>query len=479
MTHPFWRIKPVPPPATVDAEPHRRVLSAWHLVALGIGVTVGAGLFSLTGIAAGSYAGPAVTLSFLIAAIACAFAGLCYAELAGMIPTSGSSYSYAYSSLGELAAWVIGWDLMLEYTVNAAAVASSWSGYVRSLLGGWGLQLDPRLTASPGSLVTLSDGTVAHGWLNAPSVVIVLAVTLLMLRGTRQSARVNTILVILKVLVLLAFVALCVPFLDKGHFTPFVPANTGVFGALGWSGIMRAAGMVFFAFIGFEVVSTMTKETKNPQRNIPIGLLGTVAACAIIYVIFAFVLVGVVPWAQLANDPNPVATAMNAAHQRALGQFVKLGITIGYISVVYGLLLGQSRILTAMADDGLLPPAFSAMTKSTQTPWVAVVVSATLAALLAAFVPLRVLGNMTSIGTLLAFVLVCAGVMIMRHTNPTAQRSFRVPGGPWVIPALGVLCCSVVMASMDGRTWLQLFLWLLAGLVVYLCYGMRHSQLNK
>ncbi|MXV44275.1 amino acid permease [Saccharibacter sp. 17.LH.SD] len=478
MSMPLWRTKPIAP-HTDQQDGLKRVFGPWRLIAMGVGVTVGAGLFSLTGVVAGQNAGPAVTLSFLIAAIAASFAGLCYAELSGMIPAGGSAYAYAYAGLGEGTAWIIGWDLILEYTVGAAAVASSWSSYLASLLRGWGIIIDPRLLAPPSTPVTMPDGSTAHAWFNAPSIIIICAITALLMRGTSESARFNTLVVMLKILVITSMVVACVPFIQLSHFHPFIPPNQGEFGHFGPSGILRAAGMAFFAYIGIDIVSTAAQDTRDPQRNMPIGILGSLAACAVIYIIFSTMLVGVVDFHTLANDPSPVATAMDTVHMPWLAAIVKIGVTLGYISGMYGLLIGQSRIALNMARDGLIPPAFGRLNKRSQTPWTAHILTAIASSILAACLPIGALGAMTAIGTLLAFVIVCAGVTALRLRNPDVPRRFRVPGGPFLVPALGILSCGVVMASIGTMTWVRLLIWLVLGLVIYFTYSIKHSHLHN
>lgn len=477
MKTPFWRTKPIVA-KNEESSGLRRVLGPWQLIALGVGVTIGAGLFSLTGVAAGQYAGPAVTLSFLIAALACAFAGLCYAELAGMIPAAGSAYTYAYTAMGEGIAWIIGWDLILEYTVNASAVASSWSGYFASLLRGWGITIDPRLLYAPGTMVTLPNGHTVSAWLNAPSIFIMCAVTLLLMRGTNESSRINVAIVILKLLIIASVTFVCLPHINMSHFQPIIPPNDGTFGHFGVSGMMRAAGMIFFAYIGFDIVSTAAQDSQNPQRNIPVGILGSLAICAIIYAVFSFVIVGVVDYHHMAHDANPVATVMDSLHIPWFSSVIKLGITIGYISVIYGLLMGQSRVSLAMAQDGLIPTLFSRLNARSKTPWSSHIITAIIGSLLSALLPIDILGKMTSIGTLLAFIIVCAGVMVLRIRAPQAPRRFRAPGGTLTVPLLGIISCGAVILSMDGMTWLRLLCWLALGMLIYVFYGIRHSRLN-
>ncbi|MXV57189.1 MULTISPECIES: APC family permease [unclassified Saccharibacter] len=478
MSMPIWRTKSIDH-LTGQQSGLKRVFGPWRLIAMGVGVTVGAGLFSLTGVVAGQNAGPAVTLSFLIAAIAASFAGLCYAELAGMIPAGGSAYAYAYTGLGEGAAWIIGWDLILEYTVGAAAVASSWSGYLASLLKGWGLAIDPRLLAIPGTPVTMPDGSTAHAWFNAPSIFIICAITALLMRGTSESVRFNTLVVIFKVLVITGMIVACIPFIHLANYHPFIPPNTGEYGHFGFSGVMRAAGMAFFAYIGIDIVSTAAQDTKDPQRNMPIGILGSLAACAFIYIVFSTMLIGIVDYHRLANDGSPVATAIDQVHMPWLAVLVKIGVTLGYISGLFGLLIGQSRIMHNMSYDGLIPSAFSRLNKRTQTPWTAHILTAIASSVLAATMPIGALGAMTAIGTLLAFIIVCAGVTALRLRSPHTPRRFRVPGGPFLIPALGIISCGIVMGSIDAATWERLVVWLILGVFIYVIYGMRHSHLHK
>ncbi|MFT8897302.1 MAG: amino acid permease [Acetobacter sp.] len=466
----------------MDAAPEdsglKRVLGPATLVALGVGATIGAGLFSLTGIAAGDNAGPAVTLSYIIAAIACGFAGLCYSELAGMIPVAGSAYSYAYVTMGELIAWIIGWDLVLEYAVGAATVSVSWSGYVTSLLAGWGIHLPARFTASPFQTVHLADGSTASGIANVPAAFIIILVSLLLIRGTSASAKVNAVIVALKLSVIAAFIGFGIPWIDTANYHPFIPPNDGTFGHFGFSGVMRAAGTIFFAYIGFDALSTAAQETRNPKRDIPIGILGSLAICALAYVTFSLVMTGIVNYADMAGDPAPVATAIDRTHITWLQIAIKFGIIGGFTSVLLMLLLGQSRVFFAMSRDGLLPALFSRTHARFHTPWLSNLFFMVLTGLLAAFLPIAELGHMTSIGTLLAFIIVCAGVLVLRRQAPDAERKFRVAGGP-IIPLAGILSCLVVMVSLDGLTWLRLFVWLGIGLGVYFLYGRQKSRLAK
>ena len=452
----------------------RRSLGAASLVSLGIGAVIGAGLFSLTGLAAADNAGPAVVISFLIAGAGCALAGLCYSELASMIPVSGSAYTYAYATLGELVAWIIGWDLVLEYAVGAATVAVSWSGYVGSLLHGWGVDLPPAWTSSPFAPVHAADGTLVSGIVNLPAIAIIVAVSLLLMRGISESAWVNNAIVVVKLAVVAAVIGFGAFYVDTANYHPFLPANTGETGHFGISGVMRAAGVVFFAYLGFDAVSTTAQEARNPQRDMPIGILGSLLICTVLYVAFALVLTGLVSYTRLGTEA-PVAVALARTPFPWLQALVKLGIVCGFTSVLLVLLLGQSRVFFAMSRDGLLPALFSRVGARTQAPWRSNLLFMVATGALAGLAPIAELGHMTSIGTLLAFIIVCAGVLVLRRTDPDRKRGFRVPWSP-LVPALGILVCLAMMLSLDRLTWLRLVIWLALGLLVYAGYGRRHSH---
>jgi len=462
-----------------DGEEHKlkRTLGAGSLVALGIGAIIGAGLFSLTGIAAGEHAGPAVLLSFIIAAIGCAFAGMCYSELATMIPIAGSAYTYAYATLGELMAWIIGWDLVLEYAVGAAAVSVSWSRYVISFLGDFGVHLPYQLVACPFESTQLPDGTVVSGIVNVPAILIIVLLSALLMRGIRESTRVNEIIVVIKVLVVLVFIGVGLFFIKWSNFTPFIPPNTGVFGEFGFSGIMRAAGVIFFAYIGFDTVSTAAQEAKNPERDIPIGVIGSLIVCTILYVIFAFVLTGMVNYQEMRGDAAPVATAINLTPFPWLQKMIKLGIIAGFTSVMLVLLLGQSRVFYSMSRDGLLPKIFSDIHPRWHTPWRSNLLFMAFVGLFSGFVPISKLGHMTSIGTLFAFIIVCAGVMILRYTHPEWPRAYKTPFVP-VVPILGIIVCFAMMFSLGLETWYRLFIWLAVGIIIYFDYSRFRSKLR-
>ncbi|KAA9339456.1 amino acid permease [Hymenobacter busanensis] len=456
----------------------KRSLGPINLIAIGVGVIIGAGLFSLTGIAAANHTGPAVTLSFVVAAIGCAFSALCYAEFASMVPVAGSAYTYSYATMGELFAWIIGWDLVLEYSVGAATVAISWSQYLVKFLGKYGLHLPPQLVMSPWETSQLADGSTVHGLINLPAILVVLAITAIIIRGTQGSAWFNATVVALKVSVVLVFIALGWKYIDPANYQPYIPANTGHFGEFGWSGILRGAGVVFFVFIGFDIVATMAQEAKNPQRNMPIGIIGSLLVCTVLFIAFGHVMTGLAHYTEFKNSAAPVAIAIEKTPYGWLSSAVILAILIGYTSVILVDLLGQSRVFFSMSRDGLLPRVFSQIHPRFQTPHRSNLLLGVFISLFAGLVPIRVVGEMCSIGTLLAFVMVCVGVLIMRKREPNAPRSFRTPWVP-VVPILGIVTCLVMMFSLPGDTWLRLFVWLAIGLVIYFSYGKKHSKLRQ
>lgn len=454
-----------------------RSLGAMSLVMLGIGAIIGAGLFSITGIAAAENAGPAIVISFILASIGCLFAGLCFSELASMIPIAGGAYTYAYATLGEFIAWIIGWSLILEYAAGAVAVAISWSAYVVSFLQDFNIQLPSFLVASPWQSTILPNGTEVYGWINLPALIIVLLLSLLLVVGVEKSAKVNAVLVAVKVAVVLIFIVVGFGYINEANYTPFIPPNTGVFGEFGWSGVMRAAGIVFLAYIGFDAVSTAAQEVKNPQKDLPIGIIGSLGICTVLYVLFALIMVGLVPYPEL-NVAAPVAAAIGKTPFLWLSGLIKLAIIAGLTSTVLVLLLGQSRIFFTMAKDGLIPPAFAKVHSRFHTPYVATLVLMVLVSLFAAFAPLDLVGHLSSIGTLLAFAIVCASVIVLRKTRPELPRPFSTPFVPWV-PLLGILTCFFLMFSLGWMSWVRLTVWILIGLVVYFLYGKWHSHLAK
>jgi basic amino acid/polyamine antiporter, APA family len=464
--------------AASGANTLKRSLGGINLIAIGIGVIIGAGLFSLTGIAAANNAGPAVTLSFIVAAVGCAFSALCYAEFAAMVPVAGSAYTYAYATLGELFAWIIGWDLILEYSVGAATVSISWSQYLVKFLDKFNIHIPPQLVHSPFEEIKLDDGSTIHGFINLPAVLIVVLITSIIIRGTKKSAIFNSIVVTLKVAVVLLFVGLGWSYIQPQNYHPYIPANTGTFGEFGWSGILRGAGVVFFVFIGFDIVATMAQETKNPQRNMPVGILGSLAVCTILFVLFGYVMTGVANYTEFKNSAAPVAIAIEKMPYTWLFEAVILAILVGYTSVIMVDLLGQSRVFYSMSKDGLLPKIFAQLNPKFNTPVKSNIVLCIFISLFAGLVPISVVGEMTSIGTLLAFIMVCAGVLILRKTQPNVHRPFKTPLVP-LVPILGILTCLLMMVSLPKDTWLRLIIWLAIGFVIYFSYGKKHSLLRN
>lgn len=458
----------------------KRVLGPVSLVALGVGVIIGAGLFSITGTVAAYYAGPSITISFIIAAIGCCFAGLCYAEFASMIPVAGSAYTYSYATMGEFIAWIIGWDLVLEYSVAATTVSISWSRYFTVFLQTIGIDLPQAFTACPW------DG----GIINIPAMVIVICMSLILMRGTAGSSVFNGFIVFLKISVILVFIVLGWKFINTDNYVPYIPENTGNLGEYGISGIFRGAAIVFFAFLGFDAVSTAAQETKNPRRDMPIGILVSLLVCTLLYILFAHVMTGVAHYTAFKGQEGiaPVAVAIqhigtaDAAGiiQPAypwLNKAILIAILLGYCSVIMVTLLGQSRVFLSMSHDGLLPPFFSRINEETRTPIHNNLIFMVLVSFLAGIVPASVAGEMTSIGTLLAFTLVCIGVLIVRKTMPGVHRAFQTPFVPFV-PIMGILTCFCMMVFLPADTWIRLVVWMLIGLDIYAAYGIRRSKLE-
>lgn len=456
----------------------RRVLSATALTALGIGGIIGTGIFVLTGVAAANHAGPALALAFIIAGIGCTLAGLCYAEFAAMIPVSGSAYSYSYATLGEGIAWFIGWNLVLEYLFAVATVSVGWSGYLVSLLHDFGIQLPAALSNAPfakgaGDLDIVHTGAI----INLPAVAIVAVLASICYVGIRQSSAFNTVIVAIKVTIVLLFIFFGVSYINSANWHPFIPANEGP-GKYGWSGIMTASGVIFFAYIGFDAISTAAQETRNPQRDMPIGILGSLIVCTILYVVVALVLTGMVNYTEL-NVPAPVALAIDKyAALKWMRLPVKLGALAGMTSVMLVMCLAQARIFLAMARDGLIWKSFAKVHPKFHTPSVGTVVTGVFAALIGGLFPVGILGEMVSIGTLAAFVTVCLGVLVLRRTRPELARPFRTPI-PWVTCLLGALVCFGMMVSLGWGTWLRLIIWTIVGVIIYMLYGYRHSRLHR
>src|SRR5579872_3655710 len=460
----------------------KRALSATALTALGIGGIIGTGIFVLTGTAAANHAGPALALAFIIAGIGCTLAGLCYAEFSAMIPVTGSAYSYTYATLGEGIAWFIGWNLILEYLFAVATVSVGWSGYVLSLLDQFGIHLPYALSHAPfaqGGMAGDSFSIVRTGAiLNVPAVVIVAVLGTICYVGIKQSSAFNSVIVAIKVTVVLLFVFLGLGYIQHGNWHPFIPPNTGTSGVFGWSGVLAASGVIFFAYIGFDAISTCAQETKNPQRDMPIGILASLIVCTILYVAVSVVLTGMVSYTKL-NVAAPLAVALDAYPAlRWMGLPIKLGAIAGMTSVMLVMTIAQARIFLSMSQDGLMPKFFGRVHPKFRTPSTGTVVTATLAAIVGGLFPVGILGELVSIGTLLAFVTVCIGVLVLRHTRPELPRPFRAPW-PWVTCSLGAIICFTMMYALPLSTWIRLAVWTLIGLLVYAFYGYHHSKARQ
>ena len=440
----------------------RRSLGPLNLTTLGIGSIIGTGIFVLTGTAASQNAGPGLLFSMIISAVGCAFSGLCYAEFAAMVPVAGSAYTYAYATAGEIFAWIIGWDLILEYALSVSTVAVGWSGYFVSLAHDVGINLPPAMAAPP---------------LNIPAMVIVLVVSTLLLVGIKESADTNTVLVVIKALVLVVFVAAGAAYVNRANLSPIVPPNAGEFGRFGWSGVLRGAGVMFFAYIGFDAVSTAAQEARNPSRDMPIGILASLAICTLLYIAVAAVLLGIVPYSQL-DVADPLAVGIDATGMRWLAPFVKIAALFGLFSTMLVQLLAQTRIFYSMSRDRLLPPLFSSVHPRFRTPHLSTMLVGVIVALVAGLTRITVLGELVSIGTLLAFVLVSIGVIVLRRTSPDVPRPFRTPGVPWV-PIAGASICCAQMIGLPIATWERLAIWLVIGLIVYASYGYRRTEATR
>ena len=475
--------------AASDQRLHR-ALGPVNLTALGVGAIVGAGIFVLTGQAAANYAGPGIVFSFVLAGLACAFAGLCYAEFAAMIPIAGSAYTYSYATLGEFVAWIIGWDLILEYLFAASTVAAGWSGYVVSFLRDLGIVIPAAFTSAPYTHVTPPDAgwniwrLFTEGWtstgavLNVPAMVIVGVITILLVLGIKESATFNNIIVAIKLAVILIFIAVGLAYLNRANWVPFIPDAVGP-GKYGWGGVLRGAGVIFFAYIGFDAVSTAAQEAKNSQRDMPIGILGSLVICTVLYIAVSLVLTGIIKYTEL-NVPDPMAKAIDSlgAGVAWLRPIIKIGAIAGLSSVILVMMLGQPRIFYTMSKDGLLPPVFSVVHPRFRTPWLAQILTGVVAMLIAGLFPIGLLGELVSIGTLLAFAIVCAGVFALRFTDPQIHRPFRTPVF-WLVSPLGIFFCAWLMYGLPRDTWARLIVWMAVGLVIYFWYGRRHSKLQQ
>ncbi len=457
----------------------KRTLGAMNLVALGIGAIIGAGLFVRTAAASAEAAGPAVTLSFIVAAIGCALAGLCYAEFAAMIPVAGSAYTYAYATMGEVTAWIIGWALILEYALGAATVSIAWSEYLNNLLGG---AIPYEWCHSP--FETSANGV--SGIVNAPALLVLALITAVLIKGSKESAAFNAIIVAVKVAIVLIFVAIGWSFINPANHTPYIipdnhPGHEGFF-KHGWGGILKGAGIVFFAFIGFDAVSTAAQEAKNPKRDMPIGILGSLVVCTILYILFSHVLTGVANWEEFKGEGKEASVAFAIQKYMVgygwLATSITVAILAGFSSVILVMLMGQSRVFYSMSKDGLIPKVFSELHPKFSTPYKSNYILFIFVGLFGGFVPGSVAGDLTSIGTLFAFVLVCAGIIIMRKSDPNTERPFRTPWVPFV-PIAGIVVCSAMIISLPGETLLSAFLWMIIGLMIYFLYSKRNSVIRN
>src|SRR5438128_96337 len=455
----------------------KRALGATNLTMLGIGAIIGTGIFVLTGTVAAQNAGPAVVLSFVLAGVASIFAALCYSEFASLVPMAGSAYTYGYATLGEVFAWIIGWDLILEYALGAVTVSIGWSGYVVSFLHDIGIDIPAQLSAARGTLIMLADGTQVAAIFNLPAVIIIGIVTLLLVIGIKESANANNVIVIIKVAVVLLFIVGAAHAVNPANWHPFMPPSTGVRGQFGWSGVMQGAGIVFFAYIGFDAVSTAAQEAKNPQRDMPIGIIGSLLICTVLYILVSGVATGIMSYHDL-NVPDPIAVAADHAGLGWMSSLIKLGAIAGLSSVILVMLLGQSRIFYSMARDGLLPQFVNKVHPKFQTPYITSIVTGIVVAIVASLLTVREAGNLVSIGTLLAFVIVSIGVMVLRVREPNLPRAFKTPA-VFVVAPLGALSAAYLMVSLPWTTWRRLIIWFIAGMFLYFLYGVRHSKLAQ
>jgi APA family basic amino acid/polyamine antiporter len=466
----------------------KRVLGVWQLVLLGVGAIIGTGIFVLTGQAAAANAGPAIVISMMIAGVTSVLAAFCYSEFASTVPVAGSAYTYAYATLGELVAWVIGWDLILEYALGAATVAVGWSGILVTLLTQLGIEFPAAFSAAPGTVVAVAGANPVVAILNVPAIVVTVLVTALLITGVREAASVNSAIVLIKVAVLLIVIAAGAMFINRANWHPFIPPNTGTFGQYGWSGVLRGAGVIFFAYIGFDAVSTSAQEARHPQRDMPRGILGSLAICTVLFVLVSGVMVGLVPYKTMLNQAAPLVLTIEATADRSVGTpwqgtmaVVKVLVTVGGLaalsSVMVVMMLAQPRIFLAMSKDGLLPAWASRVHPRFRTPHISTMVTGVVVALAAGLTPIGTLGSLVSIGTLMAFVIVSIGIIVLRRSRPDLARPFRTPWVP-VLPLLSAAVSLTLMLGLPRATWERLILWMAVGMVVYLVYGKRHSRLR-
>lgn len=480
MASKLFRIKPLQQllqQASDSEHGLKRALTASNLVFIGIGCIVGTGIFVITGTAAAQYAGPGLSISFVISAVLCLFVALCYTEFASMIPISGSAYSYAYTTIGEFIAWFIGWNLVLEYIFGASLVAVGWSGYVVSFTKDFGIVIPHSLSSAP---FTYKEGWIVTGSIiNFPSIFIVVLIATILMFGIKESVRLNNIIVIIKVAVILLFVGFGIAYIRPENYSPFIPENTGHFGHFGWSGILRAAGIIFLAFVGFDAISTVAQEAKNPQKDIPIGIIGSLVIVTVLYISVSLVLTGMVNYTQL-NVPDPIAVGINSAGPKLfwLRPVIKIGAIAGMSSVILVLLTGMPRILYAMSNDGLVPPLLGRLHRRYRTPYITTIIVGAIVATISGLFPIDLIAELVSIGTLLAFMMVCISIIILRVRRPDIHRPFKTPL-VYVIAPLGAAGCAYLMTSLPMSTWARLVIWTILGLMIYFGYGMKHSKLNQ
>lgn len=454
----------------------KRTLTATNLIFIGIGCIVGTGIFVITGTAAAQYAGPALSISFVISAVLCIFVALCYTELASMIPVSGSAYSYVYTTVGEIAAWFIGWNLVLEYIFGASLVAVGWSGYVVSFFKDWGIVIPAKLSSAP--FAYHGEWIATGSILNFPAVFIVAIITTILVFGIKESVKINNIIVLVKIAVILLFIGFGISHINPENYVPFIPENTGEFGKFGWSGIFRAAGIIFLAYVGFDAISTVAQESKNPQRDMPIGILGSLVIVTILYISVSLVLTGMVKY-NLLNVPDPIAVGIDSAGSSLfwLRPVIKIGAIAGMSSVILVLITGMPRILYTMAHDGLLPEFMGKVHKKYRTPHITTIIVGTIVAVISGLFPIDLIAELVSIGTLLAFTMVCVSIMILRVKKPDMHRPFKTPF-VYFVGIVGAAGCVYLMSSLPGSTWLRLGIWTIIGFSIYFFYGMKNSKLN-